>query len=297
MDTEERIDLYFYRPIGFAWAYLFRKLGVRPNAITIASIFIGVAGGICFYPDNFGINVLGMLLIVWANSFDSADGQLARLTNDYSRLGRILDGLSSELWFVAIYAAICLHEDTFSPWFGEHPWVIWVLAACAGACHAQQAKMADYYRQFHLLCVRGKESTELENSEELRETLDSLTWRKNFFKKLVQTFYYKYTVGQESATPALQSLRREMQARWPDGILPPTLSRSLRMASLPLMKYTNILSFNWRAIVLFVTVFIRQPWLYFVFELVVLNSLLLYMRYRHEAFCRRFIDEIRAGKY
>ena len=88
-----------------------------------------------------------------------------------------------------------------------------------------------------------------------------------------------------------------MWTHWPDGILPPTLSRSLRQASLPLMKYTNILSFNWRAIVLFITVFIRQPWLYFVFELVVLNGILVYMRYKHERFCRRFTTEIREGKY
>ena len=43
MDTEETIDLCFYRPIGYMWAVLCAKLGIKPNAITIASIFIGVA--------------------------------------------------------------------------------------------------------------------------------------------------------------------------------------------------------------------------------------------------------------
>ena len=40
LDTEEGIDLAFYRPIGYAWACLAKKLGVTPNAITIASIFL-----------------------------------------------------------------------------------------------------------------------------------------------------------------------------------------------------------------------------------------------------------------
>lgn len=31
-DTEEHIDLAFYRPIGFAWALLFRRLHISPNA-------------------------------------------------------------------------------------------------------------------------------------------------------------------------------------------------------------------------------------------------------------------------
>ena len=36
-DTEEWIDLLFYRPIGFRWALLFRRLGVSPNAVTTPS--------------------------------------------------------------------------------------------------------------------------------------------------------------------------------------------------------------------------------------------------------------------
>ena len=47
--TEEHIDLAFYRPIGFMWARLAARVGVTPNAITIASIFLGVGAGILFY--------------------------------------------------------------------------------------------------------------------------------------------------------------------------------------------------------------------------------------------------------
>ena len=94
MDTEETIDLMFYRPVGFAWALLCAKIGITPNVITIASIFLGIGGGLLFYYNDIWWNMLGMFFIIWANSFDSADGQLARMTGQYSRLGRILDGLS-----------------------------------------------------------------------------------------------------------------------------------------------------------------------------------------------------------
>ena len=176
MDTEEHIDLYFYRPIGYAWALLARKLGVTPNAITIASIFLGVGAGVCFYFNNIWWNLLGMLLLIWADSFDSADGQLARLTGQYSRLGRILDGLSGDLWFAAIYVAICLRENVTSEFFSSHHWVIWVMAVVTGLCHATQAAMADYYRQFHLFFLKGKQGSELENSSDLRKKYDSLSW-------------------------------------------------------------------------------------------------------------------------
>ncbi|MDE6288795.1 MAG: CDP-alcohol phosphatidyltransferase family protein [Muribaculaceae bacterium] len=296
-DTEENIDLAFYRPLGFAWAYLFRKIGVTPNAVTIASIFIGIGAGVCFYFNNLAINGLGMFLLVWANTFDSCDGQLARMTGNYSPLGRILDGLSGDLWFITIYAAICLREDTFSPFFGEHPWLIWVIAAVTGACHAKQAAMADYYRQFHLYHVKGEDGSELDRASELKERLATLSWRHNFWRKITLYFYTQYTVNQEAWTPAMQRLRAEMAARFPDGKIPMKFREAFRAASRPLMKYTNILSFNWRCIALFVSLFIGQPWLYFMFELIVLNVLLIYMMMRHERICKRFTAALKNGEY
>ncbi len=161
MDTEETFDLIFYRPIGYGWALLAKKLGITPNAITIASIFLGVGAGVAFYFNNIWINILGVILLVWADSFDSADGQLARMTKQYSRIGRILDGLSGDFWFAAIYVAICLRENVTSEFFSAHHWVIWVMAVVTGFCHATQAAMGDYYRQFHLFFLKGKRAVSL----------------------------------------------------------------------------------------------------------------------------------------
>lgn len=297
MDTEEHIDLAFYRPIGYAWACLAKKLGVTPNAITIASIFLGLGAGVLFYFPELWINVIGMLLLVWANSFDSADGQLARMTHQYSRLGRILDGLSGDFWFAAIYVAICLRENVTSEFFMAHHWVIWVMAVVTGLCHAKQAAMADYYRQFHLYFLKGDEGSELESAFTLKRQLASLSWKKNFWKKLTLSTYTNYTLQQEATAPAMQRLRRELAKRFPDGKIPSKFREDFRRKSLPLMKYTNILSFNWRTIALFTSLFLTMPWLYFAFELTVLNILLIYMVVRHERICRYFTRELQEGKY
>ncbi len=299
MDTEEHIDLAFYRPIGFMWAKLAKRFGVSPNAITIASIFLGIAAGVLFYYPELWLNVIGMLLLIWANSFDSADGQLARMTKQYSRIGRILDGLSGDIWFATIYIAICLRENDFSAFFSAHPWLIWVIAVVTGICHAKQAAMADYYRQFHLYFLKGEDGSELDNAEELRRNLDEsgLTWKHDFWKRLTMRTYLNYTLQQEATTPAMQELRRELHRRFPDGRIPPEFREAFRLESLPLMKYTNILSFNWRTIWLFISLFIGQPWLYFMFELTLFNILAVYMIVRHEKICRRFTKELKDGKY
>lgn len=292
MDTEEWFDLHFYRPIGYAWACLAKRLGITPNAITVASIFLGIGAGACFYFDNIWWNLLGVVLLVWADSFDSADGQLARMTGQYSRVGRILDGLSGDLWFAAIYVAICLRENVTSVFFSTHPWVIWVMAVVTGICHATQAAMADYYRQFHLFFVKGESGSELERSDHLTDKFHRLSWRHDFMEKLVLAFYLNYTIGQERRTPMMQRLRVALRRKY-DGNIPQSFRDRFRKASLPLMKYTNILSFNTRTFALFAAILIfRMPWLYFAFELTVLNALLIYMVARHERICRNFLNEL-----
>ncbi|MBD8387968.1 CDP-alcohol phosphatidyltransferase family protein [Dysgonomonas sp. BGC7] len=289
-DTEEFIDIHFYRPIGYRWALLFQKLGVTPNAVTIASIFLGVGAGICFYFDDIWISLLGIFLLVWANSYDSADGQLARMTKQYSALGRVLDGFAGNLWFGSIYVAICLR--LYPEWGG---W-IWVLACVTGYFHSKQAEMADYYRNVHLLFLKGKAGSELDNSVELTEKYNQLSWGKNFWSKLVVFFYRNYTTDQENRSPKLQKMMKVLREKYGE-VAPESFRSNFREKSLPLMKYTNILSFNTRAIALFVSILIGWPWLYFVFELTVLNILLVYMVMRHEKICKSFIVELKEGKY
>ena len=272
LDTEEHIDIYFYRRIGFAEAKLAEKLGITPNAITIASIFIGVAAGICFYPTNLLVNIAGLLLLILANSFDSADGQLARMTKQYSQLGRILDGMAGDFWFISIYVCICLRTNQTMPWFADHSWVVWTLAVAAGVCHAFQAAMADYYRQMHLQVVNGK--SELEDSSALSEKRA----QARGLQKLIMSLYVGYTHCQEALTANAQKLRRR-------GPLP----AEFRQKSLPLMKWANVLTFNWRSITIAVTLLLGFPWVYFACELVLGNIILAYMIARHEAACRSLL--------
>lgn len=299
MDTEEGIDLAFYRPIGYRWALLAARCGVSPNAITIASIFLGIGAGVLFYFPDLWLNVIGMLLLVWANSFDSADGQLARLTKQYSRVGRILDGLSGDFWFATIYLAIIFRATHFSAFFGDHTWVIWLMAIVTGLCHAKQAAMADYYRQFHLYFLKGEEGSELDSASQLRRQLvdSGVTWRNAFFRRLAMGFYLAYTRQQEATSPAMQNLRRQLRSHFPDGRIPQSFRDDFRQGSLPLMKYTNILSFNWRTITLFTTLLLGRPWLYFLAELTVFNILLVYMIVRHERLCNRLARRLADGCY
>ena len=54
------------------------------------------------------------------------------------------------------------------------------------------------------------------------------------------------------------------------------------------MKWTNILTFNTRAIVLYAVCLADLPWLYFLFEVFVMGGLCAYMHRKHEEMCQQF---------
>ncbi len=286
-DTEGTFELYATRTPGYLWALLFERLGIHPITVTLWSIVLGVAAGVFFYSDSLTPNILGMFLLIWANWYDCADGQLARMTGKVSLIGRILDGFAGDLWFFSIYFFICLRlTPSEAPWGGIWGAWIWVLGAFAGLyCHTRQCALADYYRNIHLFIVEnhGEFSTSAEENAKMRR----LSWnKKEWFEKLYTFFYRNYTRGQERQTPEFQSLLPLLLAQRKNGRFPDEIGKNWRKGSKPLMPLTNILTFDTRVIVLFITLFMGMPWLYFAFEIFLLEPLRHYMRHQHESLSR-----------
>lgn len=286
-DTEGSFELYVTRTPGYLWALFFRRFHIHPIAVTLLSIVIGAVAGFLFGYDSLKVNLIGMLLLIWANWFDCADGQLARMTNQKTLLGRILDGFAGDVWFFSIYFFICLRlHDTWGLW-------IWIIAAIAGfRCHTKQCALADYYRNIHMFFQLGQSKSELDKFAEQRELMYALPWnKKEWFHKIYLYFYGNYTRSQEKMTPKFQRFFNIIHIKYGDSI-PAEMSERFRLLSLPLMKYTNILTFDTRIGVLFLSLLIGMPWLYFVFEIVVLESLRYYVRHVHESFCATLTKEL-----
>jgi hypothetical protein len=285
-DTEEKLDIYFYRPIGYRIALFCAKINMTPNTVTIISIFFGVAAGILFYSQDLWINVIGMLLLIFANSLDSADGQLARITNNKSRLGRILDGFAGDFWFASIHIALCLRLQNE----GWPAW-IWVFGIGAGISHVFQSAMADYYRNVHLFFIKGVSGSELDNSADLQDDLDKNGKNMSFFMRFVAGGYIGYTKLQERCSPQLQKFLKITKEKFPT-VIPQEIINDFRVLNKPLMRLTNIVQFNTRVIFLFLWLFIDQTWLYFVFDMLILNGILIYMCVRQEKISKIFYNRL-----
>ena len=289
-DTEEWLDVHFTRPIGLVFALLWNKLNIHPNVITILSIFLGAGAGCMFYYTDLTHNLMGVGLLMLANFCDSTDGQMARLTGKKTLIGRMLDGFSGDVWFLFIYVAIAMRLYHQQIPCTDVAWGIgsWILCSVAGfLCHSPQSSLADYYRQIHLFFLKGKDGSELDSYQKQVDTLKALPKQGAFWERLFYTNYAKYCRSQEKRTPAFQ----RFFMKWNASPKEETRLRFLE-GSRPLMKYTNLLTFNLRAIVCYISCLTDHAWLYPLFEIIVMSAMYVHMHRTHEQLCEELSREL-----
>jgi len=281
-DTEEWLDVHFTRPIGLVFALLWNKLDIHPNVITIVSIFLGVGAGWMFHYTDLLHNIYGVLLLMFANFCDSTDGQMARITGKKTLIGRMLDGFSGDLWFTAIYIGIIVRLWNQNIPGTDIQWGIWSFVLCAIAgigLHAKQSSLADYYRQIHLFFLLGKEGSELDNYQQQRATYESLP-KSDVLSRVFYYNYANYCKSQEQRTPQFQKFFAAWKQNQQEGV-----RERLLAGSRPLMKYTNLLTFNSRAITIYITCLLDCPWVYPLVEITVFQAMYVYMHRTHEKLC------------
>ncbi|MDR2765536.1 MAG: CDP-alcohol phosphatidyltransferase family protein [Tannerella sp.] len=284
VETENTLDLYFYRPIGYRLACAFRSTKVTPNMVTVVSIFVGAGSGYLFYFNKWTYSLAGILLLILANILDCVDGQLARLTERKSEIGRILDGVAGDIWFILVYVALALQLT--------HAWgTAWFFlpATLSGLSHLVQANITDYYKTLHLYFVSKEKGCEFQNLKQVKAQQKTM---KRGLYKFFYILYEGYTGLQESLTPALQQLMNTLHERYGDD-LPQKLRRDFRGESRRLMKrYVDWLTFNGRTVVLFAVVLSGYVWVYFIYEGIVLNLVLWLSIRKHEKMCRRIGEKV-----
>jgi len=274
-EVEGILDLHFYRPIGFRLAGLFAQLKMTPATVSLLAGTFGVIAGHLYFYRNLGINIAGMVLHVCANALDNADGQLARLTRQESRKGRIIDSVADHLGFASVY----IHLTLRCALAGASP-AIWLLALGAAISHALQGAAADYYRTAFLYFADGRR-TEIDSSSVLRSDYRKLSWGQRAWDKLLLALYLNFTLQQEMLAPRLKKLRETASAVF-HGRIPGWLEQRYRDAACHMLKWWRLLMTNTRMLVLFLVLFLGQPVYYFWFELIPLNVLFVYLIVRQE---------------
>jgi hypothetical protein len=148
-EIEELADVYFFRRCGIVVAHAARWCRFSPNTVSVLAGLIGGVGGAMLASDRLALaGVAGLFLY---GIFDSADGQLARMTGQTSELGRLLDGLAGYVAHTAAYLGIVIGVVSRG---GSWSMLGWAIAA--GLFTALHAQMYDYHRSaYAAIVVKG----------------------------------------------------------------------------------------------------------------------------------------------
>ena len=262
-ELEGIVDLLFYRRVGFRVAQFFARLRFTPTTVTLIGGVLGVVAGRFYFYRALFLNLIGFAFHIVANIFDNADGQLARLTNQQSRTGRIIDPIVDHVIWLSIYAhlALRLQLQGFSG-------TIWIVAIVAGLSHGAQAAAADYWRHAYLYFAKGR--GELDCASNIRQEAQ----RARGWLRVLLSLHLNVTREQEFLLPGIKHLHERINRAQATSI--PDWLRS-RYASLvrPTFKWWGMLMTNSRMLILFVLFLIRQPAWFFWAEITAGNLLLL----------------------
>ncbi len=265
-EIEEVTNSYVIHPIAGRLTPLLARLGVAPNAVSLAGMACGLFAGIAYYHyRDFASSVAGLVLMIAWHVLDGADGQLARLTQRQSQSGKVLDGICDYVTFASVYVCLAMAMNR------DHGSWVWGLVSLAGICHAAQAAAYEVQRQDYEFWGLGRQAASI---PELGDAANHVA-AGSFAKRLAGRLHALYGRLQIAATGTDAPLRRRLAA-----ILAGTPERTdaarswYRHVFAPSVRRWSILSANYRTLAIFLFCAAKAPVGYFVFEIVGLGGVL-----------------------
>jgi phosphatidylglycerophosphate synthase len=153
--VENRTARFMKSVLARPFIWLFLRLPVSANAVTLLGFVLVLASGAAFARGEYGWTVVGGVLSVLSAIFDHTDGAIARLKFQKSAFGCWLETATDLLSYVVIYAGIFagLHTRSGNPlwiWVGvatSAGVLLSILSAAVGRrLVAPKDKPDDFYR-------------------------------------------------------------------------------------------------------------------------------------------------------
>ncbi len=195
-DAEEILDLLIYRPISFQFVKLIYPTNITPNQISTVALIFGVLAGVFYTFSTDLMFVFAAISFFICNVLDCADGQLARLKKNGTRIGRVVDGLIDYITAISTFVGIAIGYS-----LSENPLFVWAITVFAAFSRALQNMYFDNYRNLYLRYVYNIVNDVNSDIKEFEEDLAGLKRMKGrYVAKLLVFIYLKYCYLQKAVT-------------------------------------------------------------------------------------------------
>lgn len=104
--SDELINTYLLRPIAGVIVRVVYSTSITPNQLTIAAMIVGLFAAVLYSVGEYQTTAIAGALVTLKDLLDSADGQLARAKNVFSRRGRFIDSIGDFFVDLLVFGAI-----------------------------------------------------------------------------------------------------------------------------------------------------------------------------------------------
>ena len=204
--AEEIFDLILYRPVAFVFVKTIYRLPITPNQVTFLSLLASLASAWYFSIGSYAALIRGAVWYAIANILDCSDGQLARLQQSGTPLGRLVDGMVDYISSIAIFLGIGIG-------LAGRDAAFWLPAILCGASSALHAIVFDHYQSEFIFLVRGTNTPLTEELQHFAQTYNSANaGSRNGLRDFFLKIYLRYLDIQRTFA---QNSRRQAVSKHP----------------------------------------------------------------------------------
>ena len=275
-EIEEITNLYFIHPLAGRLVPLFARLRITPNVVSVTGMLFGILAAFAYYHyADVRYAIAGFALMIAWHVMDGADGQLARFTHSFSYFGKVLDGISDNVTFLAVYTALALAlGHSYGAW-------IYALVALSAVCHAIQSASYEAQRQEYEYLGRGKKPQEpppRNSSERSGDGPAVIRWLFDFLHRL---FFNGLSFPSASLTRKFRETLAAALQRKPKQ--DNHKQERNREVVAPQLREWSILSANYRTLGIYICALFQAPEYYFGFEIIGFSAILAVLIRRQNA--------------
>jgi hypothetical protein len=178
--------------MAYAFVALVYRTALTPNQVTVLSMVVGAAAAGCWWLGTSQAMLWGGILL-WASAIlDGADGILARAKQQFSDLGRALDGSADLLVALLVAVAAAYHL-----WAKHHSLLLLALIVPIVVTTVLHVHLYDYYKESFLLRTRPDWNGVPERIADVHERIERLeSSRAPWVHRRVMRLYLDLIVGQ-----------------------------------------------------------------------------------------------------
>jgi phosphatidylglycerophosphate synthase len=290
-DTEEKLDLVLYRPCGYLIAKIAHLFGMTPSMLSLMGLGFGVLSAFYFFEVRLNqAFAYASFYFILSGILDSADGQLARLSNQSSKIGLILDGICDSLVTIAVYAACAW---PFIKVFG--PVFIFVVAL-ALYLHSCQCAILDFYHREYLYFGYGKTGTDTYWNPTMDEAVKHIVESDGRWERWTCSLRLTWVKKQVELSTRTDAERLAMRAK----LLQSTEEEKrefmdlYKKHNLWLLPFWRLVGVNAHTILILFFMYLQRFDIYLiVFDLIVLNLIIYVVNIFQKKSDEKFMTEIR----